>query len=290
MGGNVYRCDWKKTRNGYSLWLANDPNVSVTKPSVDECQDALGDLIQQRFGDSEAVIDFVGRPPGLPRRYGSPEFRLIGWDATATLKTAVEDLYAGGLCPVCGSCFGQRTETAIQVVKLPDDAVGVSVGRISAAVYAEKFLRELGVLDSKRYTFRRVVSLPKFESAGIYYEIIPKSNDARVFPVAVKDLEEHIQAWKCSRCGSYDISYLLETSFVHFVPASIVSGLAEPTFLLGSMLCVAGKAWRDLKCASGKAISTEQVGIVSADDMDQEPRFEVRHLSPRPVPFWVKPA
>lgn len=284
--GNIYRCEWRKTRRGFRLQLTDRPEISSEAESIAECRESLAEMVMDRIGDCTPQFEFEGNAPGLPERFSKPDIRIIWHDHAAIRKTPVHELYEGGACQVCGECVGKRTEAILQVVSLPAHAISLQIGTTPIVVCSEVFLEEMEMLGSDRFEFRPITTLPKFPSRTRYIELIPVAPDALVSPVAVKGLEDALQAWQCEACGAGGRYYDLDGQYFQFVPHGIAAEALRKPFLFGGSLCVAGETWRSARDRLGLSqIQTVQMGVVPDAEVDPNPRSEIRREALAPVPF-----
>lgn len=284
----TFLCNWSQDSQGFSLWLSDAPDVKVRGRNLVECRDVMQGLIEDRYGDIDATVELIGGQPGTLAKYFKPEIRAITWDSGATLKMPVEEVFEGGVCSTCGNGIGRRTGSPLRVVKLPSDADAIQVGRTPLSGYSERLLRTLGLFEMSEFELRPIATLPRFEGPIAFFEVVP-TGEVNVKPVAVSGLRDGLTAWRCESCGSMDINYETDGTFVRLTSASSLSRSPHSCFVLWKTLCVPGDRWRSArKALEIERISAEPIGVIPDSEIDDAVRFEVRRPDQGSVPFWAK--
>jgi hypothetical protein len=262
MGDRIYRCDWRREGGRITVWLIDEPALQVTRDSLEECREAIGDALMRRFNDPHAITEFSFSHPSLPPSFAQPELRTIWGEGSANCKTALADAYVGGSCKVCGRPVGVRTSMPLTVVKLPERVHAVRIARTQSTAYSEELLRSLGVSSGDRFELRPIQTLPRFRSARRFFEIIAANSACDLKPVGAAGLPGECTGWVCAGCGAFDVLHEIDGDFLRFVPAD----LASAPFLFMGLLCVEGERWRqacrDLKIDGNEAA---QIGVVPRD-------------------------
>lgn len=57
--GNVYLCTWRKTDKGFTIALKRDSKVEASGATFDQAEEEMWDVLLDRFGDGEAVVEYV---------------------------------------------------------------------------------------------------------------------------------------------------------------------------------------------------------------------------------------
>jgi hypothetical protein len=116
--GKVWRCGWKQEGRAFRVWVANQPRVAATGASFEEADQAMWELILQRFGDGENVRDYHPPPPAP----GLTVPLVAGWDlvqVTANAHTEIdgspEPLFERTACALCGAPRGSRSSAPLRV-------------------------------------------------------------------------------------------------------------------------------------------------------------------------------
>jgi hypothetical protein len=133
---NVILCKWKKTAQGYRLWVKGRPNVFGEAESFEDAEQALTDAIWQVAEDLDAIIPTIPEyDPPLPasaigEQLLKPELYLVSGDGVFDIETRIntengqqvpnedrfshllallDSLYTGGLCRTCNHGIGDHT-------------------------------------------------------------------------------------------------------------------------------------------------------------------------------------
>jgi hypothetical protein len=261
-GHRIYRCDWRRENQRITLWLIDDPEVQVTGNTLEECRLALGEVVAERYADPHAITEFAHAHPSLSAVYAWPEIRVVLGQGSAHCKTPLAQAFSGGQCKVCGRPVGTRTDEPLTVVKLPEGVHTARIPKAHLTAYAEELLQALGVLESSRFEFRPIQTLPRFRTERRFFELIAKAPAWGLQAVGAAGLPGECTGWACAGCGAFDVLHETEGDFLRFVAAEA----ASTPFLYRQELCVEAERWRQACRQLGiEGNETAQLGLVPRD-------------------------
>jgi hypothetical protein len=103
--GNVYLCVWAKRGNRLTLALKDNPKIKVSAPELDEAEEKMWDLLCEKFGDGEAVLQYVTPPPvaatEFAARYGRPHLVSVSGNDSMGGLINEKEVHPKGYCRDC---------------------------------------------------------------------------------------------------------------------------------------------------------------------------------------------
>jgi hypothetical protein len=103
--GNVYLCVWAKRRARLTLALKDDPKIKVSAPELDEAEEKMWELLCEKFGDGEAVLQYVTPPPvaatEFATRYGRPHLVTVSGNDSMGGLLNEKKVHPKGYCRDC---------------------------------------------------------------------------------------------------------------------------------------------------------------------------------------------
>ena len=324
MDTNVILCKWKKSQEGFRLWVKGKPKVFGEAATYEEAEDRLIDAIMNAAADLDAVIPVVPEyDPPLPasaqaEKYLRPElylvagdeiFELDGWLRPISLhcgeysyhlenrKAAVQSLFWGGICQTCKSGVGGRSDVPLFV-----DGTGYQTdgGWIRGPfaqgirVFSDRFLALLGADELKLFNFRPVRVSKKVKRE--YFECY--STD-RVPFVGVKGLDtDGIECRDCGticcysidepilQCGGVFIdSFICRSDLPDPLPSCFPIGIGSKTGI-----CMTRDKWDEVRGHKhAKGIASRELGVVSNEQAERKPRLRTHFDRCDSCRKWYKP-
>src|SRR4051812_45468870 len=127
--GDTYYCSWKREADGsYIGWEIRDPKLRANAGSIPDLMQALGRVIEQRYDDQEAALNFD--PPlsqGGDPAWFADGYVLLTWNATFKFRPSAQTAYTGGRCQRCGGGIGPRSSDPLVI----DEMTGLTDGAFS---------------------------------------------------------------------------------------------------------------------------------------------------------------
>ena len=103
--GNVYLCVWAKRGARLTLALKDDPKIKVSAPELDEAEEKMWELLCEKFGDGEAVLQYVTPPPvaatEFAARYGRPHLVIVSGNDSMGGLLNEKEVHPKGYCRDC---------------------------------------------------------------------------------------------------------------------------------------------------------------------------------------------
>jgi hypothetical protein len=324
---HVILCKWKKTPQGYRLWVKGRPGVFGEAESFEDAEKALTDAIWGAAEDLDAVIPTMPvydpplPAPALAERFLKPELYLVSgdgyFDIDARLLTSQDpsvpwharkesgyqymaSLYTGGFCRTCHSGIGNRNEQSVQIgsydAAYDGGSARVCYGFVGSygELYSDRFLSLLTSQERERLLFRPV-RLTEGRGRREYYELVSNPDVALV---GVKGLDTG--GWECSACGLRCIAVsepALEQSDFSLSYFVCRADLPDPLLScfvvqhsLGPSLCFTRQRWDQIRGQRGtKGILAQHLGVVSEEECDRHPRLHRAFVPCECCSPWPEP-
>jgi hypothetical protein len=287
MEGRVFVSTWKKTTDGYRVWVKNRPKHAAEGKTFQEADEALWEVIMRATNDGENTREYEPPPPVLAELSAFLEPAIVCITGNAGgVRADPQGLFNDGYCERCGAPKGVRTDKAL-VADVGSEDVGAamlvtkpSYARTRLHYFSERFLDLLKPSERDRFTWKPLERGPR--ARKVYYELV--AADLVVPKVGVTGLPVagapgKPGGWRCGQCGFAVIPHY--GSWGEAWPLDYVCGtdLPEPLpscFALPSgralSLCMRERRWRKIvghKSTNG--VVTGQVGVVPADRCDRAP-------------------
>jgi hypothetical protein len=306
---NVIACKWRRTADGWRLWVKGRPDVAGGGKTYERAEEALIDAIWAAAPDLDTVIPAVPEyDPPLPasefaERYLTPELYLVGGDEFVDLcsppdveRGYAESLFEQGICPNCRRARGNRTDVRLQVSDMP---ARVDAGWVRRPfhglprVFSARFLALLTDEERSRLLFEPIDSSsrarrPFFELRG----------PADVSTVGVRGLEA--DGLECTECGRRSVRVVdprlmqPDTWIDQFVCLQDLPQPLPPCFTVGSgdelNLCLTRARWDALRGHSNASgLTSKRLGVVQAECCERHPRIRNRREYCEVCDEWPEP-
>lgn len=300
----VIACGWRKSPEGWKLWVRGRESVCGSGATYETAQEALIDAIMQAAPDLDAVLPIVPEfdtplpATAFAEPYLVPELYLIGGDdifelnrpSQATVESAesraayLPTLFTEGICPSCRHGRGERTEVAMRVDNAPRR---VDAGWIRAdgfhdhiRLFSERFL-ELLTPEERAHLIFRPITMP----SGARRQFYELRGHPDVPFVGVRGMDA--DGLECVECGHRSFRVLdprLMDEGLHltrFVCADDLPKSLATCFTVGCGnnlgLCVGRERWDALRGhPHARGIMSERIGVVPESECERRPRIRNR--------------
>src|ERR1041384_2936694 len=153
--GNVYLCLWKKRGRRLTLFLENDPGVKVSASNLADAEEKMWDLLCEKFGDGEAVLEYRTLPDvpeaQFAMRYGTPNLVIVSGNDSAGALVNAQELHPKGYCADCQQPLKTNPAVVPEFDWLPssDGAIATGLG----SLFSEEFLSLLSAKEKSGLQF-----------------------------------------------------------------------------------------------------------------------------------------
>ena len=272
----AFRCRWKRTADGYSLWVPGFPFTKIVAADLESGAEKISELLLANDVATFSSIELSPRPPVAERlrRYSIPEIYKIGGDDACYCGTVDSmKLFNGRLCSRCANMSGDRNEERLVVdcTVQGDGGFSYDKGR-SFSLFSAEFLDQLTGQERASLHFREIQCRGRRQ----FFELIgPKG-------ITAVDVPKFQQSgWYCRACGGRTVGYGVND----FLVGGFVSRESLPTQLPSVFtisneesinLAVTAQRWdelRDLRRSRG--ILSHLVGVASRDEIGISPVPEI---------------
>jgi len=300
METRVYLCAWRRSKDGWTLWVKSRPKLRGIGLNYDDAEADLMQAIHDAGGAMHAVLEYDRPVPksGLDAKYSNPELYLItgddNFETNAPNRQPFESnedretrfcwhdaFYVDPICRKCEKATSQRSKLPLTLASAPrrnDGAFGY-VGHCTAMhhVVSEEFLALL-TLDEKRG-----LDFLTTKSAGRrrFFELIGPEGPS---PVAVAGLK--LNGWRCDQCGYRAWGYWVDgLSISTFVARSDLPARTNGVFTVGVYpditLAVTAARWKELIGRKGtRGLVSSPLGVVSDAEVVRQPELPLRESVP----------
>ncbi|MDX2200609.1 MAG: hypothetical protein SF069_16760 [Phycisphaerae bacterium] len=312
---SVIACHWRRTADGWRLWVKGREDLCGQAPTYEAAHDALTAAIMAAARDLDAVLPVYPEfDPPLPappfaEQYLSPELYLLSpgdeffelnRPSHATAESAdsraayLPTIFSDGVCKACNRARGDRTEVTLRVDNAPHR---VDVGHLRAPfdnpirLFSDRFL---DLLTPREREYFRPIQMPP-RSRRRFHELRGRPS---VPFVGARGLES--DGTECTACGRRSVyvnhPWLMEGGLciTRFVCANDLPASLDACFTVGEgndvHLCVTRERWDALRGRTGvRGITTQRLGVVAAADCDRHPRIRNSLLPCELCDEWPAP-
>jgi hypothetical protein len=265
--GNVYLCSWSKKRGEFKITLKADRHITVTSDSFGGAEELMWELLCEKFGDGEAVIEYDKSLPKtqFAEYFGKPEILCISGNGSVGRMLGSPELYSGGYCKKCQRPLGQRNKQSAGFASLPSADGAVVFEGYVGNLFSEDFLSLLSVEEQARLSFLPVIGPDK--SRKNFFELVGKPSASHVgipsFPGRLNK--------RCDACGKLRSHlYLYRNELFQFVALRDLPEPIPSVFVIGDeiecSLCMTRERYQKIIGKKGsKDIVSRQIWVVSDD-------------------------
>lgn len=213
MEHDIYRVIRRRTNSGFELVLEDHRAIKSRGVSVEEAEEGLLDLICEKFGDGEPVLDYLDDSVGTV----VAEIWRLECNQRLTTKN-IDDVFPGGICARCGNVLGKRSRHAVREVgeRVRADAAFTKSGNQQTLVFSDRMVSLLLELGLVRDDFASVRDL----SESIFWELLVDNANLTQVPVKLS-LAHRAGALRCPKCR------FERFGFVHHVDKDIRKFILE---------------------------------------------------------------
>lgn len=243
----TYRCKWKRSAKGYTLWVPGYPSVKIEASDLSIGAEAISNLLLDYGVSSTAVLELSPRPPVAEEfhKFAQPELYLIvGDDPCYSRSVDSTALLTGPLCKRCHCVSGIRSNAPLELdCSVTGDGGFTADKGYSYSFFSGEFLDQLSIDERARLQFREI----KKRGRRSFWEIIGPRG---VPTVAVAGLQP--SGWSCSWCGRQTLSYFIPDMPIHsFVSRTTLPAPLPTLFTVTDgrslQLCVTATRWDELR-------------------------------------------
>ncbi len=175
--GNVYLCVWAKRGRRLTLALKGDPKVKVSAPELDEAEEKMWELLCEKFGDGEAVLQYETPPPvaatEFATRHGTPHLVLVSGNDRMGRLINEEEVHPKGYCRDCQDPLETTKVTPeYDYVPTSDGAVGHFFSEDFFSLLTKKEKARLQLVPVRgpkraRKSFFKLIGAPVADFVGV---------------------------------------------------------------------------------------------------------------------------
>jgi len=282
MEHDVYICTWRRSNDGYDLYVKSQPHIRGSAATFPEAEERLIDAIQDAGGAIQAVLEF---DPPLPQsaaeeKYRQPEVYLICGDDRFETDAPrgipfggaseieerlrwLDAFYEKPVCRKCKSASGKRNNHPVTLTYAPgryDAALGTlgNDGGPSHQIVSEEFLALLTPDEKRGLEFQSTVR----KGRRSFYELVGPEGPP---PVAVAGMK--VNGWRCPLCDHRTWGYWNQELSIHsFIAHSDLAANRRGVFAVGTFprieLAVTACRWRELLGRKGtRGFASTPLGV-----------------------------
>lgn len=265
------------TASSVTLTLSDHPRIKAKGQSQSDAEDALLDLICERFGDGEPVLQYEDVETG---ETGDARC-LWTFSAQERLTTInISGLFPKGLCARCRNVIGGLARTGAlprRFLESSDHAVaftltGNDTTQLLSAQLGELLL-ELGLEPD--------VLVPAEDRSGRrFWEIQPTSNPVPYVPVK-SSIAVKVGAMRCPDCGFCRFGYFgkLDKEIRSYILASSWQRGSRPIQVAGPFsprLCFSASIKEKIqKIARWKGLFWHKTGLAAESEVDRRLKYNL---------------
>jgi len=295
MEEKVFLCGWKKSENGFRLWLKEEPFSKAEALSIPQAVENLIETVKSASGVVTPVFEFS---PHLPygeteHQFYEPEILVLTGDewfeteeprltafalpeAREAKQRWFEQFFSGPSCRKCKIPSGQRNERLLQI-RHPSSAYDAGfayLGCASISLFSSRFLELLTNAERKSLYFLPIESSGRLQKR--FFELTGPKGPPIVAADGIK-----ATGWKCPECGRSLFSYFSENlSCRSFVARTDLPSPMPEIFTIGPIwdlnLCVTSKRWHKMIGKKGtRGILSTPLGVLPDNLVVRKPDLMV---------------
>jgi hypothetical protein len=296
----VYYGSWKKSKQGFTLWITDHPEWKGVGKTYAEAEEQLLDaiLLGNKHGVSHALIEYV---PALPRstydmKYSTPALVVLHgderpdvnaprWHGSETARDVdnrlrwTDEYYTQPVCRACKMASTLRTSKPITLGAFESGYDGMWVHSSTTPgnihyLFSEEFLSLLTTEERDRLQFHPSINLTNKRK---YVELVGPAG------VPLVGLQHHkVAGWQCSTCGYRCFGYWSrDFSLTDFVAREDLPTPLPGLFTIGTLpdlkLVATVERWQEMVGKKGaKKIIGTPIGVVPTRELLRVPELPPR--------------
>lgn len=290
MEDDVYICKWKRTADGFRLWVKGKPKLGVEGDGdIYALSERLSEVIAESGGAPHAVVEFDKPFPksAFDSRYSTPAVVTVcgddSFEATLSLEHRrdralwYDQFFQQPSCPECKGITSERNDVPITIDDFRPSFDGgfITCGTTALYVYSDAFL-DLLTPEEKSGLQLRPVTLSK-KSKKQYFELVGPQG----IPYTAVSTLDH-SGWRCDFCGFSTFGYLSRKSAIRrFVRKSKLPNPLPSVFTVGTLprirLCLTAERWAEMVSKPGtRGFTSSTLGIAPDMDVVVRPELQTR--------------
>ena len=272
MEHQIYRVVRKTNRTFVKLALEDYPNITVRAATAGEAEERLYELICEKFGDGEPVLDYID--------FLVPVATGLAWQMESNqglTTTNLQAVYPAGICDRCGHVLGRRSSVVRAVSEcIRADVAFTRSGRQFTMVFSEAMVSVLVELGLKRTDFASVSDL----SRKVFWELLGDGADLASVPVK-PSIAHKAGALRCPKChySRFGFVHHKESSIWEFVLESDWNRSKALVRVLGPLkpkLVFSSEARdRILKHKELRGFVWSRVALVAPEQVEQNLKYDI---------------
>lgn len=254
MEGNVYLCSWKKGRAGFEITLLRDDRVTVRGKSLPEAEGRMVELLCERFGDGEAVIDYDRPLPdeAFPACYTKPSIFLVRPNEGVHSLPPERPLPETGPCTACGNRRRGNPAAPARYDWLPAGSDGALDWKQTGDIFSDAFVSLLPEEARDGLRFRPVEYVGQQKLRKRFSELVGSPVADFVFSSRIPLTD----GFRCRRCGFTQAIQTLGGILVRCLARNDLPQPCPPVFAAKTInaelfLCMTAEFWRRVQGGKG---------------------------------------
>lgn len=274
--GNVYLCDWAKRGKKFLITLQQDSNISVAGQDFDEAEEMMWELLCEKFGDGEAVVEYVKPLPksAFQKKYGIPEILSVSGNGGHGRLLNEGEVLISRICEVCKRTLSQRTKAIAEWDYLPNSDGAVSFKTGIGDIYSEDFLSLFS--DEEKSNLSLIPVRGPEKTRKRFFELLPGNPKANY--VGVPRFPGLLNK-RCETCKSFRFTYLHNNDLFQFIARRDLPEKISGLFVIGDSksvnLCMTRERYQKIVGKKGtKDIMSRQIWVVPDNRFVRKPEDE----------------
>lgn len=264
----TFRCRWKRTGTGYTLWIPGYPSAKLEAANLTAGAEAMSELLLELGVSTMATIELSPRPPIAEafRKFTLPElYIIIGDDPCYCGSVDSNTLLTGTRCNRCHCVTGIRNDKQLELdcVVRGDGGFTYHQG-YTYRFFSGEFINQLSESEHARLEFREV----RKRGRRSFFELV---GPCGIPTVAVAGLQS--SGWFCPDCKRRTFSYFVDDMpIMHFVARSSLPAPLPTLFTVSDGhsldLCATASRWDELREMSrSRGILSHLLGVADPADL-----------------------
>ncbi len=282
MEGNTYSASWRKQGNNFLVYLKDEPTMKSSDMSFDVACNDLCLEICKKYGDGEAILNFLKQAPiaeGVAK-YSNPALVTLGWNDSAYGESFQGGLFEGGYCSACKGGVGLRTTTPLVIKTFPTGNIGdFNQIMFSPVLLSEEFVSLLSEKEKAQLKLQKVLSSKKTNK--MFYEV---TGQPHLKQIGIKGASyNQLVSWQCQKCKCKSFSCTHPElpnnyKYTDFCCISDLPANIDEVFVIEDnigrlMECMSLRRWKQLSKDANKTkgILTDRLFVLPEEQIEREP-------------------